>query len=118
MWVRAMEWMIADGEPPMPSVGSVLTGVGIRVRGDVTCPEPESRDGVVALSGGVPHETRYRLTGRAGEGRGFDVDTGSGTEHGGAEFLLTVAANQFQVQFDGRARDVPTGSRVTVTGQL
>jgi hypothetical protein len=118
MWVQAMEWMIADGDPPMPSVGSVLTGVGIRVRGDVTPADPESWDGVVALDGGVPHESRYRLTGRAGEGRDFDVDTGRGTEHAGAEFLLTVAADQFLVQFDGWARDVPTGSRVTVTGQL
>lgn len=36
MWVRLREWMIADQEPPLPSVGAVLTGLGLRVRGEVT----------------------------------------------------------------------------------
>ena len=54
------------------------------------------------------------MTGRAGEPRISDAD-GS---HGGAEFVLTVGSDRFQVQFDGRAREVSVGTRVTVIGRL
>lgn len=54
-----MDWMVADGEPPMPNVGSVLTGVGIRVRGDVAPADPGSLDGVVAMGAERPHDARY-----------------------------------------------------------
>jgi hypothetical protein len=118
MWVRLMDWMIADGEPPLPNVGSLLTGVGLRVRGEVTAAPPDSPDGIVEVQDGHPHEVMYRLTGRAGEPRDFDVDTGQGGRHAGAEFVLTVGSDRYQVQTDGWARDVPTGSRVTVTGRL
>lgn len=114
MWVRLMDWLIADGEPPLPNVGSLLSGVGLRVRGEVTAAPPESPDGIVEAQDGHPHEVMYRLTGRARAPRDFDVDTG----HAGAEFVLTVGFDRFQVQTDGWARDVLTGSRVTVTGRL
>ena len=119
MWVRLMNWMIADGEPPLPNVGSLLTCVGLRVRGEVTAAPPDSPDGSVETQGGHPPEVMYRLTGRAGEPRDFDVDTGqAGMRHAGVEFVLTVGFDRYQVQTDGWASDVPTGSRVTVTGSL
>jgi hypothetical protein len=76
MWVRLMHWMIADGEPRLPNVDSLLTGVGLRVRGEVTAATPDSPDGIVEAKGRHPHEVMYRLTGRAGEPTDFDVDTG------------------------------------------
>ncbi|TDO60793.1 hypothetical protein EV651_10765 [Kribbella sp. VKM Ac-2571] len=118
MWVRLMHWMIADGEPGLPNVDSLLTGVGLRARGDVTAATPDSPDGIVEAQGGQPHEVIYRLTGRASEPKDFDVDTGAGGRHAGAEFVLTVGSDRYQAQSDGWARDVPTGSRVTVTGRL
>src|SRR5690349_6703108 len=62
MWVRLMNWMIADGEPPLPNVGSLLTGVGLRVHGEVTAAPPDSPDGIVQAQDGHPHEVMYRLT--------------------------------------------------------
>jgi hypothetical protein len=118
MWVRLMEWMIVDGEPPMPKVGSVPTRAGLRVRRVVTPVQPDSPDGIVEARPGHPHEVIYRLTGRADEPRDFDVDTGAGTRHAGAEFVLTAGADRYQVATDGWARDVPAGSRVAVTGRL
>jgi hypothetical protein len=65
MWVRLLEWMIADAEPPMRTVGSMLTGVGIRVRGEVTTARPESPDGIVEIQGGAPFgHANNRLPGR------------------------------------------------------
>jgi hypothetical protein len=58
MWVRLLEWMIADAEPPMRTVGSMLTGVDIRVRGEVTTARPESPDGIVEIQGGAHSGTR------------------------------------------------------------
>ncbi|MEV4266782.1 hypothetical protein [Kribbella sp. NPDC049584] len=113
-----MNWMIADGEPPLPNVGSLLTGVGLQVHGEVTAAPPDSPDGIAEAQDGHPHEVMYRLTGRAGAPRDFDVDTGRGRQHAGAEFVLTVGSDRYQVDTDGWARDVPTGSRVTVTGRL
>ena len=75
MWVRLMNWMIADGEPTLPNTGSLLTGVGLRVRGEVTAARPDSPDGIVEAQDGHPHEVMYRLTGRARAPRDFDVDT-------------------------------------------
>jgi hypothetical protein len=118
MWVRLMNWMIADGEPTLPNTGSLLTGVGLRLRGEVTAARPDSPDGIVEAQDGHPHEVMYRLTGRARAPRDFDVDTGQGGRHAGAEFVLTVGSDRYQAQTDGWARDVPTGSRVTVTGRL
>jgi hypothetical protein len=65
MWVRLLEWMIADAEPPMGTVGSMLSGVGMRVRGEVTIARPESPDGIVEIQGG-PHfgHANNRLPGR------------------------------------------------------
>jgi hypothetical protein len=118
MWVRLMDWMIADGEPPLPNVGCLLTGVGLRVRGEMTAAPLDSPDGIVEAQDGHPAEVMYRLTGEAGAPRDFDVDTGQGGRHTGAEFVLTVGSDRYQVQTDGWARDVPTGSRVSVTGRL
>jgi hypothetical protein len=58
MWVRLLEWMIADAEPPMRTIGSMLTGVGIRVRGEVTTARPESPDGIVEIQGRAPIRAR------------------------------------------------------------
>jgi hypothetical protein len=41
-----------------------------------------------------------------------------GGEHSGAELVLAVGTDRFQVQFDGSASDVVPGSRATATGEL
>jgi hypothetical protein len=84
----------------------------------VTPAQPDSPDGIVEARPGHPHEVIYRLTGRADEPRDFDVDTGAGIRHAGAEFVLTVGADRNQLETDGWARDVLAGSRVAVTGRL
>lgn len=118
MWVRLAAWMIADREVPTPYVGAVLSGVGVRVFGAVVTAEPDTPDGIVALPGGAaPYEVLYRLTGRAGEPRNFKAVSGQGNEHAGAEFVLVIGGESYQVQFDGWAHQVSTGSRVTVTGR-
>jgi hypothetical protein len=122
MWVRLWDSMIVDAAPPLPEVGSVLSSVGIRVRGVPTDAEPGSPDGIVEVQGTGstgPQHVEYRLTGVASDAREFDADTSrEGNRHAGAEFVLTVNGDGFQVQFDGRARDVLPDSRVTVAGNL
>ena len=71
MWVRLSEWMIYDEEPPLPSVGSVLTGLGIRAHGEVTPALLDSPDGIVEIPGNQPHQVMYQLTGRMSEPRDF-----------------------------------------------
>jgi hypothetical protein len=65
MWVRLLEWKIADAEPPMPTVGFMLTGVGVWVCGEVTTARPGSPDGIVEIEGGAPFgHANNRLPGR------------------------------------------------------
>ena len=118
VWVRVMDWMLADNEPPMPAAGSILKRVGLRVRGDVSLADFDSPDSIVRLGSGAPHEVTYRLTGQPGQPRDFYFDAGPAGEHGGAEFLLTVDTGRFQVQTDAMARDLPVAGRVAVTGKL
>lgn len=61
MWVRLMDWMIADAEPLMPRVGSKGWG---RARRAVTPAQPASPDGIAAIEAAKPHHVRHRLTGR------------------------------------------------------
>lgn len=118
MWVRLMDWMIADAEPPMPQVGEHVNGVGIRVRGTVT-PAPLHRpDGIVEVDAPKPHQVRYQLTGSVVDPRDFDVDHDSGGKHARGEFVLAVRDDRFQVQLEGSARDIHPGTRVTVDGPL
>jgi hypothetical protein len=121
VWVRVMGWMLADDEPPRPSVGSLLRSVGVRVRGLVVAADSDIPDGVVEVSGGSgPGEQVYAVTGIASEGRDLwsGAERGRRSEHDGAEFVLRVGADQFQVQFDGYASEVASGVRATVTGRL
>jgi hypothetical protein len=122
MWVRLYEWMIMDGEAPLPDVGTVLRHVGIRVRGMPMVADLNSLNGVVAVdSAGIADssDAEYRLTGVAGVVR--DVEqamTAGAADYGFAEFVLAVDDDRFHVQFDARDREVFQDSRVTVTGKL
>ena len=122
MWVRMAAWMVADREPPLPSAGSLLTDVGLRMRGEVTVASPDTPDGIVEVRGGLPHETDYRLVGRILEPRDFEMNTGTRfrprRRHAGVEFLLIAGPDRFQVQSDGWAHDLTAESRVAVTGRL
>jgi len=124
MWMRIFGWMLADDEPPMPCSGALLRSVGVRVRGAVTVADRATRGGVVVVSGGDsadPHQILYACTGIAGRANDVWTDTGRRGErhrHAGAEFVLTVGAHRFQVEFDGPASEVRPDSRVTVTGRL
>ena len=124
MWVRIMDWMLADNEPPRPGAGSLLRSVGVRVRGVVTAADSATPDGVAEVldaDSADLHQRVYALTGIAGDGQDVWTNTGRRRErhqHSGAEFVLTVGADRFQVQFDGHASEVLPNSRVTVTGGL
>lgn len=118
MWVRLWDWMIADGEVPVPREGSVLAGVGVRWRGEVALARPDTPEGVEQTGTGRGDHTVYRVTGLATEARDFDMDFDGGErKHAGADFVLTLGNVRFQVQFKGWARDVVEGSRVSVTGR-
>ena len=89
----------------------------------VTAADSATPDGVVAVAdagSADPHRTVYAVTGTASDAQDVWTNTkrwGRG-QHSGAEFVLTAGADRFQVQFDGHASDVVTGSRVTATGGL
>ena len=121
MWVAIRDWMLADQEPPLPSVGSVLRSAGVSVRGTVAVAEPDAPDSIAEIGttlGASPQFVVYVLTGAAALVRDVDSDAGRQRRHSGAEFVLTVSGLRFQVRFDGSARDVLAGSRVVVRGQL
>jgi hypothetical protein len=118
MWARLSEWMIYDGEPPMPEVGTVLTGVGLRVRGELALAPSDRPDGIFELSRDRPRDITYQVTGRIEEPRDFEVGTGRGFQHGGVEFVVTVGAERYQVQCDRWACQVGSAPRVTVHGQF
>ena len=121
MWVRVMNWMLADDEPPRPSVGSLLKSVGVRIRGVVAVADLRISDGIVEIEGGRGRGDQvYALTGIASKVRDLwsAAERGRPSEHYGAEFVLKVGADQFQAQFDGHASDVAAGMRVTVAGRL
>lgn len=124
MWVRVMHWMLADGEPPRPDPGSLLPSIGVRVHGVVTVADSTTPVGVAEVqdSDAAGSERRmYALTGIAGAAEDIWMNTGRGQaqdRHCGSEFVLTIGADRFQVQIEGRASEVPPDSRVTVTGEL
>jgi hypothetical protein len=117
VWVRVADWMIADGEVPVPRPGDVLEELGIRWRGEVSPAGHEVPDGLDQLTAGRPAEVTYRVTGRASEARDFHFEIDPGVRDHGTDFVLTVGTARFQVQCAGRAVDVPEGARVSVTGR-
>lgn len=123
MWVRVMEWMLVDDEPPMPVAGSWLRSVGVRISGVVSTAASSASDGLARIPDAESadrHRVRYALTGTASNAR--DVRVGFGrrkqSRHAGAEFVLTVGALRFQVECSGHASEVPMGSYITVSGEL
>lgn len=118
VWVRVADWMIADGEVPVPSRGDVLKGLGVRFRGEVAPATAEACDGIVELSGDpLLADVAYRATGRASEARDFYFEMDPGVRDHGTDFVLAVGAVRYQVQCEGWAADVPEGVRLSVTGR-
>jgi hypothetical protein len=117
-----MDWMLSDGDLPRPVAGAVLRSVGLRLRGGVTAAEGPTPDGVVEVladRAGDQGAPEYALTGVASDGRDVWADYGrrwSGPDRVGAEFVLTVGGELFQVQHGALSSAVPDTSRVTVTG--
>ena len=124
VWVRVEDWMLVENEPPRPDAGSLLRAVGVRVRGVVTAADGATPDGVTEVSeadGSDPYQKVYALTGTASDAQDVWTNTTRwrrGSQHAGVEFVLTVGRDRFQVQTEGRASDVVTGSRLTATGSL
>lgn len=118
MWVRLMDWMIADAEPPVPQVGEQVNGVGIRVRGTVQPATLDRPDGIVEIEAPKPHRVRYQLSGSVIDPREFELDQGGGGKDARGEFVLAVHDDRFQVQLEGSTRDIQPGDRVTVDGLL
>jgi hypothetical protein len=90
----------------------------------VTTAEDTTPDGVVELRTGHAGDQDlpvYVLTGLASDGGDVLAKYGrrSGSPHHiGAEFVLTVGEERYQVWHGGRASEVVENSRVTVTGAL
>ena len=118
MWVRLSEYMIVDGEPPMPQVGMVLTGLGLRARGEVTPAPADLPDGIVAIKSDQPRDVVYQVTGRIVGPRDFITDGGRGSVHAGMGFVVHVGDERYQVQSDGWAREMQSVSRVTLRGRF
>jgi hypothetical protein len=121
MWVAVSDWMLADDDPPLPSVGSMLRSVGVRLMGTVAAAEAGAADAVAEVASTndpVPWLVEYVVTGTAGQARDVDVDGDRHRQHSGAEFVLTADEHRFQVRFDGWAHDVAPDSRVAVRGRL
>ena len=123
VWVRIHDWMLADGEPPRPSSGSVLRQMGVRVRGALDAVDSVGEDAIVPTQGqqGVDSPPSvYTLTGLASRAR--DVRTTAGEYEAGqcacAEFLLTVGPLCVAVRLDGSVAALTGHSRVQVTGSL
>lgn len=124
VWVHVASWLLADEEFPRPDAGQQLRSVGLRVRGQVTAAEDGTPDGIVEESpaqGATQGSPVYQLTGVASEGRAVWARPGpprTSPHHVGAEFVLTVSGERFQVQHDARGSGVVENSRVTVIGPL
>ncbi len=121
MWVSVPEWMIVDEEPPLPVAGSVVRSVGVRVHGAVAPADQACPDEIIEAPAADRTDCVYTLTGRAGDATDVFISTGLDREEHqrtGAEFVLTVGGDRFQVWFAGRASDIRSGSQVTVTGRL
>ena len=118
MWVRVADWMIADDEPPLSDVGSILRGVGLRLFAEETSTHPDLPEGIVEVRSAPPGEARYRLVGQVIAPRDVEADFGSGRQHAGVEFVLDTGAERFQVHAHAGARDVAAGSMVEVVGRF
>lgn len=119
MWVRLPSWMIHDEDPPLPTAGAVLAGVGIRVEGKLSQSPPGEPEGVVELSRGTPAHVAYRVTGRGGPAKDVFVGgVGGHPEHAGGEFVLSLGAERVQACFEGRAQEVASEDHVSMTGSL
>jgi hypothetical protein len=118
VWVRVADWMIADGEVPVPSRGDVLKGLGVRLRGEVAQAPAEARDGIDELrEDAALSERTYRAIGRASEARDFYFEMDPGIRDHGTDFVLAVGPVRYQVQCEGWAADIPEGARLSVTGR-
>jgi hypothetical protein len=124
----------------MPTVGSVLRSVGVRLYATIEPARESAVDGVIEVPGppsSHPIREIYSVTGVASEPRDvfavipafrrlsnasllaspFRRRKGK-MERVGAEFVLTVAGTGIQVSFGGLTSDVVAGSRVTATGRF
>jgi len=121
MWVALHDWMLADNEPPLPSVGSMLGSVGVRLTGTVAAAAPSAADAIVeiaATNDPAPWLVEYVVTGTTSEPRDLEVDVHGHRRRSAAEFVLSVNDHRFQVRFDGSAHDIAPNSRVVVHGKL
>ena len=108
MWVAIRDWMLADNEPPLPSVGSVLGSVGVRASGTVAVAKPDAADAINEIgttADPVPQFVEYVFVGATGPARDVNFHVDGRGRHSGAEFVLSVNELRFQVRFDGRARE-------------
>lgn len=123
MLVRVPEWVLVESGRPRPDAGSHLRSVAVRLHGQIAAVDGETPDGITEVPpGGSMANQRpvYALTGTISDPSDVWTRTkrwGRG-EHSGAELVLTIGSDRFQVQFDGSASDVVPGSRVTATGEL
>lgn len=120
MWVALPDWMVVDGAVPPPRPRTVLTRVGLRIRGDWFDADSAQSDRVslVPIDSNAPRRIRYRATGTAGEVTTYEFNTGSGPQIAGSEFVLRLGAFGLQAQVPPDVPGPIAGSRLTIEGPV
>ncbi|MCA1984736.1 hypothetical protein [Nocardioides nematodiphilus] len=123
MWVRVPDWMLVESGRPRPEVDSLFPSAGVRLHGQITAVDGHTPDGICEVTRFESTERTpvvYALTGTAAAA--VDVWTGDEDsnhhQRAGAELVLSVDSDRFQVQFKGSASTVTPNSRLTATGEL
>jgi len=112
-------WVETVIDPPPSDVPVVVRGVGLRIHGFVEAAVVV--EGIVELPASIVPDTRYEMTGRVSNLRDFYATVGPARiGRAGAEFVLSVGDDKFQVMVNGSSvSEVESlGGSVTVTGRL
>jgi hypothetical protein len=129
MWVRLSEWMMVDGEPPLPEVGTVYPNVGVRIGGSWGDAVETDVDGIHEIGDRRRRDgwPEYRAIGTAswprdlyrGTRPAHGLPTPADREHVGVEFAIRAGQVDLVAFVNhGRASQVRDDARVSVQGCL
>jgi hypothetical protein len=116
VWTSLREWILVDGEVPVPAEGSIMRDVGLRLSGDAALSTDHARIMEAAVSDQSRHE--YQITGVVEHSQDIQTDDGNGAWHAGCEVLVVVDGQRLLITTSGRALDLPPSAHVIATGPL